>query len=203
MDEATPLTRTTLTAASPLAWRATVMSRFLFARIQGGTAITAPTRPLSDGEPYFRQLTFDEWDIQYADATFMAMPADEAANDQPDTHAFTVQAHLPQGGQATLHINKVMPAADSSSETVTQIGQVKASASGADNLATLTLEDKFLDAASSLLEEGCKLRFVLDYQGKTYTLSSPWPLSPRRPQRQNRARPLHRPHYHGPRDHSV
>lgn len=121
------------------------------ARIQGGTAITAPTRPLSDGEPYFRQLTFDEWDIQYADATFMAMPADEAANDQPDTHAFTVQAHLPQGGQATLHINKVMPAAGSSPETVTQIGQVKASASGADNLATFTLEDKFLDAASSLL----------------------------------------------------
>lgn len=27
------------------------------ARIQGGTAITAPTRPLSDGEPYFRQLS--------------------------------------------------------------------------------------------------------------------------------------------------
>lgn len=143
------------------------------ARIQGGTAITAPTRPLSDGEPYFRQLTFDEWDIQYADATFMAMPADAAANDQPDTHAFTVQAHLPQGGQATLHINKVMPATDSSPETVTQIGQVKASASGSDNLATFTLEDKFLDAASVLLEEGCKLRFVLDYQGKTYTLSSP------------------------------
>ena len=159
------------------------------ARIQGGTAITAPTRPLSDGEPYFRQLTFDEWDIQYADATFMALPKDDAGNDQPDTHAFTVQAHLPQGGQATLRINKVTPAAGSSSETVTQIGQVKASASGADNLATFTLEDKFLDAASSLLEEGCKLRFALDYQGKTYTLSSPWPLSPRRPQRRNRARP--------------
>ena len=143
------------------------------ARIQGGTAITAPTRPLSDGEPYFRQLTFDEWDIQYADATFMAMPQDDAANAQPDTHAFTVQAHLPQGGQATLHINKVMPAVGSSPETVTQIGQVKASATGADNLATFTLEDKFLDAASGLLEEGCKLRFVLDYQGKTYTLSSP------------------------------
>ena len=143
------------------------------ARIQGGTAITAPTRPLSDGEPYFRQLTFDEWDIQYADATFMAMPKDDAANAQPDTHAFAVQAHLPQGGQATLHINKVMPAVGSSPETVTQIGQVKASASGADNLATFTLEDKFLDAASGILEEGCKLRFVLDYQGKTYTLSSP------------------------------
>ena len=143
------------------------------ARIQGGTAITAPTRLLSDGEPYFRQLTFDEWDIQYADATFMAMPKDDAANAQPDTHAFAVQAHLPQGGQATLHINKVMPAVGSSPETVTQIGQVKASTTGADNLATFTLEDKFLDAASGLLEEGCKLRFVLDYQGKTYTLSSP------------------------------
>ncbi len=143
------------------------------ARIQGGTAITAPTRLLSDGEPYFRQLTFDEWDIQYADATFMAMPKDDAANAQPDTHAFAVQAHLPQGGQATLHINKVMPAVGSSPEPVTQIGQVKASATGADNLATFTLEDKFLDAASGLLEEGCKLRFVLDYQGKTYTLSSP------------------------------
>ena len=143
------------------------------ARIQGGTAITAPTRPLSDGEPYFRQLTFDEWDIQYAEATFMAMPQDDAANEQPETHTFTVQAHLPQGGQATLHINKVMPAAGGSPETVTQIGQVKANASGADNLASFTLEDKFLDAASGLLEEGCKLRFVLDYQGKTYTLSSP------------------------------
>ncbi len=143
------------------------------ARIQGGTAITAPTRPLSDGEPYFRQLTFDEWDIQYAEATFMAIPEDDAANEQPETHAFTVQAHLPQGGQATLHINKVMPAAGGSPETVTQIGQVKANASGADNLASFTLEDKFLDAASGLLEEGCKLRFVLDYQGKTYTLSSP------------------------------
>lgn len=143
------------------------------ARIQGGTAITAPTRPLSDGEPYFRQLTFDEWDIQYAEATFMALPKDDTANEQPDTHAFTVQAHLPQGGQATLCINKVTPAAGNSPETFTQIGQVKASASGADNLATFTLEDTFLDAASGLLEEGCKLRFILDYQGKTYTLSSP------------------------------
>ena len=143
------------------------------ARIQGGTAITAPTRPLSDGEPYFRQLTFNEWDIQYADATFMALPKDDTANEQPDTHAFTVQAHLPQGGQATLRINKVTPAAGSSPETVTQIGQVKASASSVDNLAMFTLEDTFLDAASGLLEEGCKLRFVLDYQGKTYTLSSP------------------------------
>lgn len=143
------------------------------ARIQGGTAITAPTRPLSDGEPYFRQLTFDEWDIQYANTTFMAMPKDDVANEQPDVHAFAVQAHLPQGGQATLRINKVTPAAGSSPETVTQIGQVKASATGADNLATFTLEDKFLDAASGILEEGCKLRFALDYQGKTYTLSSP------------------------------
>lgn len=159
------------------------------ARVQGGTAITAPTRPLSDGEPYFRQLTFDEWDIQYADATFMAMPADEAANDQPNTHAFTVQAHLPQGGQATLHINKVMPAAGSSPETVTQIGQIKASASGADNLATFTLEDKFLDAASGLLEEGCKLRFMLDYQGKTYTLSSPMAVVTAPAAKANRARP--------------
>ena len=152
------------------------------ARVQGGTAITAPTRPLSDGEPYFRQLTFDEWDIQYADATFMALPKDDTANEQPDTHAFTVQAHLPQGGQATLHINKVTPAAGSSPETVTQIGQVKASASGADNLVMFTLEDTFLDAASGLLEEGCKLRFVLDYQGKTYTLSSPMTVvtAPRR-----------------------
>ena len=162
------------------------------ARIQGGTAITAPTRPLSDGEPYFRQLTFDEWDIQYANATFMAMPADEAANDQPDTHAFTVQAHLPQGGQATLCVNKVLPATGSSPETVTQIGQVKASASGADNLATFTLEDKFLDAASNLLEEGCKLRFVLDYQGKTRS-PPPWPLLPRRRQRRNPDRPLSSP----------
>lgn len=163
------------------------------ARIQGGTAITAPTRPLSDGEPYFRQLTFDDWDIQYADATFMALPKDDTANEQPDTHSFTVQAHLPQGGQATLHINKVMPATSSSPETVTQIGQVKASASGTNNLATFTLKDKFLDAASNLLEEGCKLRFVLDYQGKPTRSHPLWPLLPRRRQRRNPDRPLSSP----------
>ena len=82
------LTRTTSTAASPSACRATAMSRSPSRASRGGTAITAPTRPLSDGEPYFRQLTFDEWDIQYADATFMAMPKDDAANAQPDTHTF-------------------------------------------------------------------------------------------------------------------
>ena len=173
------------------------------ARVQGGTAITAPTRPLSDGEPYFRQLTFDEWDIQYADATFMAMPADEAANDQPNTHAFTVQAHLPQGGQATLHINKVMPAAGSSTETVTQIGQIKASASGADNLATFTLEDTFLDAASGLLEEGCKLRFMLDYQGKNLHALLPHGRCHRAGRKGGIGLDHYRPHYHGPRGHSV
>ena len=119
----------------------------------------------------------------------MTLPKDDTANEQPDTHAFTVQAHLPQGGQATLRINKVTPAAGSSPETFTQIGQVKASASGADNLATFTLEDKFLDAASGLLEEGCKLRFVLDYQAKPTRSHPLWPLSPLRPQRRNRARP--------------
>ena len=71
------------------------------------------------------------------------------------------------------------PAAGSSPETVTQIGQVKASASGSDNLATFTLEDTFLDAASGFLEEGCKLRFVLDYQAKPTRSPPPWPLSPR------------------------
>ena len=163
------------------------------ARIQGGTAITAPTRPLSDGEPYFRQLTFDEWDIQYAEATFMTLPKDDTANEQPDTHAFTVQAHLPQGGQATLRINKVAPAAGSSPETFTQIGQVKASASGADNLATFTLEDTFLDAASGLLEEGCKLRLSSTTRAKPTRSHPLWPLLPRRRQRRNPDRPLSSP----------
>ena len=107
------------------------------ARIQGGTAITRPrvrfptaSRTSASlirrmGHPVRRRHVYGN-----ASGRSSKRPA--------DTHAFTVQAHLPQGGQATLHINKVMPAADSSSETVTQIGQVKASASGADNLATLT-----------------------------------------------------------------
>ncbi|MFR2626111.1 MAG: hypothetical protein ACLS89_00430 [Collinsella sp.] len=171
------------------------------ARIQGGTAITAPTRPLSDGEPYFRQLTFDEWDIQYAEATFMALPKNDTTNEQPDTHAFTVQAHLPQGGQATLRINKVTPAAGSSSETVTQIGQVKASASGADNLATFTRRH-VPDAASGLLEEGCKLRFVLDYRAKP-TRSPPHGRCYRAGGKGGIRIDHYRPHYHGPRDHSV
>ncbi|MFR7732440.1 MAG: hypothetical protein ACLU7D_03200 [Collinsella sp.] len=151
---------------------------FPLARGQGGTAITAPTRPLSDGEPYFRQLTF--WRMVGHPSTptprlWPCQRTERAANaNQPGTHAFTVQAHLPQGGQATLHINKVMPSAGSSTETVTQIGQIKASASGADNLATFTLEDTFLDAASGLLEEeGASCARMLDYRGKTYTLSSP------------------------------
>ena len=31
--------------------------------------------------------------IQYADATFMALPKDDTANEQPDTHAFTAVSY--------------------------------------------------------------------------------------------------------------
>ncbi len=142
------------------------------ARIVGGTAISAPTRPLADGQPYFRQLTFDEWDIQYATSTFMMLPDDGGANEQPDVHAIAAQAYLPQGGQATLHVNKVMPAAAGQPKVTTSIGEVSASAQGEGNLATFTLEKAFLDKASGLLEEGCSLGLALDYLGKTYRLTS-------------------------------
>ena len=183
-------TRTTSTAASPLAWRlprCRDSPRACPRRHRHYRTHTSALRWRAVLSP----AHIREWDIQYADATFMAMQRTKQQTISPTRTLFTVQAHLPQSGQATLHINKVMPAAGSSSETVTQIGQVTASASGADNLATFTLEDKFLDAASSLLEEGCKLRFVLDYQ-QTYTLLSPWPLY-RAAARRNPDRPLSSP----------
>lgn len=164
------------------------------ARIQGGTAITAPTRPLSDGEPYFRQLTFDDWDIQYADATFMALPKDDTANEQPDTHAFTVQAHLPQGGQATLHINKVMPATSSSPETVTQIGQVKASA----HRARIIWRRSRSKTSSSMQRQtfwgkGASCALSSTTRAKPTRSHPLWPLLPRRRQRRNPDRPLSSP----------
>ena len=143
------------------------------ARIQGGTAVCAPTRPLSDGLPYFRQLTFDEWDIQYSTGTFLMPPDDDlSANVAPDTHAITVEAHLPQGGEATLAVSKVIPAEGDLPEQVTQIAQAHAVADASSNRAVFSFEDYFLDQASGLLEEGCSLRFTLTYQDVTYHLDS-------------------------------
>ena len=174
------------------------------ARVQGGTAITAPTRPLSDGEPYFRQLTFDEWDIQYADATFMAMPADEAANDQPTRTLFTVRAHLPRrAGEATLHINKVMPAAGSSSKLVTQIGQVKGQRIGREIIwrrSRSKTSSSMRRQAFWKKDASCALSSTTG--AKPTRSPPPWPLLPRR--RQGGIRIDHyRPHHHGPEDHSV
>ena len=160
------------------------------ARIQGGTAITAPTRPLSDGEPYFRQLTFDEWDIQYAEATFMTLPKDDTANEQPDTHAFTVQAHLPRGGQATLRINKVTPAVGSSPETFTQIGQVKARAHRARIIWRRShSKTSFSTRHRAFWKKGASCALSSTIRAKPTRSHPLWPLSPLRPQRRNRARP--------------
>ena len=41
------------------------------ARIEGGTALAIPARTLEPGKPYAPLLTFDEWDAQYADSTFI------------------------------------------------------------------------------------------------------------------------------------
>ncbi len=68
-------------------------------RIQGGTAITAPTRPLSDGEPYFRQLTFDEWDIQYADARWTGNAVHQQGNARHEQLIRNRHANWPSQGQ--------------------------------------------------------------------------------------------------------
>lgn len=141
-------------------------------RIQGGTAVTAPTQALSDGQPYFRQLTFDEWDIQYSQSTFLMPPGEGSANATADAHAFEVEAYLPQGGQAVLRASKVMPAQGTQPEQVTLLGKISANAQQPSNIATFTLEDTYLDKASGSLEDGCSLRFELEYQGETYRLDS-------------------------------
>ena len=172
------------------------------ARILGGTAITAPTRPLSDGQPYFRKLTFDEWDIQYAEATFMAMPADDAANEQPDTHAFTVQAHLPQGGQATLRINKVTPAAAAHPKPSRRSVRSRPAHRARIIWRRSHSKTSFSMRHRAFWKKGASCALSSTIRAKPTRSPPPWPLSPRRPQRQNRL-DHHHSHHHGPRGHSV
>ncbi len=144
-------------------------------RVEGATAICAPTRLLQDGSPqeeppYFRELTFDEWDIQYADATFLMPMAENDA--EPLEHTFSVQAYLPQGGQADLAVYKVLPAEGGDDERVAELASKTLSCDGGSQLARCELSDTYLDEASGLLEQGCGIRLELRYRGKTYTLDA-------------------------------
>ena len=61
------------------------------AYFQDRTAVAVPTRPVQKGEVYLRQLSFDDWDIQYANVEFMSV----VANDM--THTITAELALPGG----------------------------------------------------------------------------------------------------------
>ncbi len=56
--------------------------------IMGGTAIQAPMVDVG-GKPYFRSISFDDWDIQYNEQDFRRSPSNDAA------HAIAAELHFP------------------------------------------------------------------------------------------------------------
>lgn len=118
------------------------------ARIVGHSAFVAPTRPL-DGLPYFRSLTFNEWDVQYTAPEFLTSQANT------EIHTITGQLWLPD---ATILSEAILVKSDGSSKRPVGTFTIKKQE---ENLAIVELSGEFLNAgAYSCLGEGADPKII-------------------------------------------
>lgn len=172
------------------------------ARVQGGTAITAPTRPLSDGEPYFRQLTFDEWDIQYAEATFMHCRRTTRQTNSPIRTPLPCRHICHRVDRQRCASTRYCPPRAARPKPSRKLAKSRPV-----HRVRIIWRHSRSKTSSSMRhrafwrkDASCALCSTI--RAKPTRSPLPWPLSPRRPQRQNRL-DHHHSYYHGPRDHSV
>lgn len=127
-------------------------------RLRSCSVLIAPTRVLDQMRPYLRQLSFDEWDVQYTRATFMR------SSENKGTHKLAVQAWIPNGRSLKLHAYY-----DASDGGTTDIGTQTLTASSS-NLATASFDEAFLDPAypKKVLPAGCTLHISMEYDGTIY-----------------------------------
>lgn len=125
-------------------------------RVEGATPLIVPTRRLTDGLPYPRSTTFDEWDVLYTANEFVQ------TSSNTDTHSIALDWRGLGSGTATVSLKERDTGSTIQSTRVTPTdGTLKASFTGA-----------FLDAGSKhALTPGAHYDLEIVQDGFTYTSS--------------------------------
>ncbi len=115
--------------------------------IMDGLAIQVPTRAL-DGKPYFRTLSFDDWDIQYNEQEFVLSPSNDAKHD------LKCELFFPADGSYT--IKPVIGKSATDSRVGTALADAQKVEGKANEFKTVTFTDQFLLTTRSglVLEPG-------------------------------------------------
>ena len=134
-------------------------------RIRSVSALIAPTRPLEENKPYFRVLSFDDWDIQYTKATFL--------QDESNTgmHRFAAQVWIPDDKPCDLRLYWTLTDEETGESSVETIGEKTLQADSSEGGFTgATFEEAFLNTLfeEKVLPAGCIVHAELTYDGVVY-----------------------------------
>ncbi len=110
--------------------------------IMDGLAIQVPTRAL-DGKPYFRTLSFDDWDIQYNEQEFVLSPSNDAKHD------LKCELFFPADGSYT--IKPLIGKSATDSRVGTALAEPQKVDGKANEFKTVTFTDQFLLTTRSVL----------------------------------------------------
>ncbi|MDO4841406.1 MAG: hypothetical protein Q3982_01860 [Phoenicibacter congonensis] len=136
--------------------REVVVSRI---HIMDAQAIQAPTRAL-ENKPYFRELSFDGWDIQYSDQEFTASPANSI------THDLVAEIYFPTATKYA--IQPVITKSDTSSRVGTAIADAQTVEGAAGEFKKVTFTKQFLNTSSGdVLQVGDNYGFVVNDPNKS------------------------------------
>ena len=126
-------------------------------RIRSASALSAPTRPMEEGKPYLRSLSFDGWDIQYTRATFMR------SVDNVDRHVIEAEVHVP----ANVDVDVLIYI--ESADGVRELASGRVQSWGESAPRTVSANEMFLNPSSpSALPAGATLHVKLTADGVSY-----------------------------------
>ena len=124
------------------------------ARIEGATPMIVPTRPLTDGLPYPRSTSFDEWDALYTENAFAQTPSNT------DEHVLTLDWRQVGTGNATISLKR-----GDTGETL-----MSTTATPNDGVLTASFKGAFLkEGAADALPKDAAFVVEVVQDGRTYS----------------------------------
>ena len=136
--------------------REVVISRI---HIMDSQAIQAPTRSL-ENKPYFREMSFDGWDIQYSNQEFTASPANDIAHD------LVAEIYFPTATKYS--IQPVITKSDTSSRVGTAIADAQTVEGSAGEFKKVAFTKQYLNTGSGdVLQAGDNYSFIVSDPNKS------------------------------------
>ncbi|MEG1906531.1 MAG: hypothetical protein RR178_03610 [Gordonibacter sp.] len=126
-------------------------------RVEGGSAVVVPTRPVIPDEPYAVLMTFDDWDMQYSASTFACTPKNDVR------HTIAMKCMMPGGAKPEVSFHSEGNVALCAAAPVaTSLEEV-----------SVAFEGYFLlSGHADCLKEGARSYFEVEVAGKKYRIDT-------------------------------